>query len=50
MSADEMFNKLGYKCKREIHENGEIYVQYINMGELQAINKKVDELGWIENN
>ena len=55
MSADEMFDELGYK---KIHDNKRRIVfkikdQWIaiNMNldilELQAINKKCQELGWI---
>lgn len=77
MSADEMFEKLGYKKRKEqqpkkdeikeiiIYKNDKIYseiefwndktiikvkgydsVDYISIEELQAINKKVEELGW----
>lgn len=71
MSADEMFDELGWNCK-ENHANGvsfyddednEIsiidsnnYGRRININkfegitieELQAINKKVEELGWMD--
>lgn len=71
MSADEMFEKLGYE-KKKIHLDLEFYKSktgykeitfdlrdrtiavgndyneaiYFDMQELQAINKKVEELGW----
>lgn len=44
--ADEMFKKLGYKSFTKIscyHDAGDITMQ-----ELQAINLKCKELGWIE--
>ena len=69
MSADDMFEKLGYKKKeaywkeeKQIHfieySTDEISIEFsiatkhimitnlINIQELQAINKKVEELGW----
>lgn len=72
MSADEMFEELGYKVKRSdlpamfyceyynktskdiiqfwndktISKYNEDESDYIDMQELQAINKKVEELGW----
>ena len=71
MSADEMFEELGYKIVRENKywivykgqgkdidfnlkyktievENG-MESKKFNMQELQAINKKVKELGWESN-
>ena len=71
MSADEMFEKLGYKKKKaywkedkQIHfieySTDEISIEFsiatkhimitnlINIQELQAINKKVEELGWMK--
>ena len=71
MSADEMFEELGYELwtddKETIFYKGEnkniIFDKYtkeiclidkaefdidITMQELQAINKKVEELGWIK--
>lgn len=73
MSADEMFEKLGYK-KKKIHLDIEFYKSktdyaeiafdlrdrtisvsnddneaiYFDMKELQAINKKCQELGWLK--
>ena len=67
MSADEMFEKLGYK--KSVGETTEVYklsrdnkyiffsklikrikiggkYDFLDMQELQAINKKVEELGW----
>lgn len=74
MSADEMFEKLGYKKKYNIVEDEVILIGYtqfdepvdecsimflkkakrlmamnwITINELQAINQKCKELGWVD--
>lgn len=71
MSADELFEELGWNCKEKYkngvsfydNENNEISItKYADIGirieidkfegitveELQAINKKCQELGWLE--
>lgn len=53
MNADEMFAELGFE-KQELNDKligcseSYLYAAKISMKELQAINKKCEELGWLD--